>query len=285
MNNFTAPLILVGIYSSMLISIYIYDNRIQTTTNKQLQYDLDELQTELIKAEKTNELIQLKNRLIEGTHMESKFFKTEFFLVMFLLFLICFLLVICGFLMVQVITVFITNLVGTAKIIVVIILVSIVLLILSLIINFLINYLNTKTIVIYYNVTGGLKKNTFVNKDGEWKYQKNNYEHNKAIIDKFKKTNNIQALANYKDIYYSTWNTPYVKFTYRVSNDTLKTLLEQNSVKPHMTETDFNKLVSIGLKSNTQKFNVTREYLDSTGGKIRKYEDKITLVEIQLQKK
>lgn len=284
MNNFTAPLILVGIYSSMLISIYIYDNRIQTTTNKQLQYDLDELQTELIKAEKTNELIQLKNRLIEGSHMESKFFKTEFFLVMFLLFLICFLLLICGILMVIVISNFIRQLAYTAKIIVVIILVSIVLLILSLIINFLINYLNTKTIVIYYNVTGGLKKNTFVNKDGEWKYQKNYYEENKVVIDKFKKTNNIQATANYKDIYYSNYGYPYVKFTYRVSNDTLKTLLEQNSVKPYMTETDFNKLVSIGLKSN-QKFVVTREDLDSTGGKTRKDKDEITLVDIQLQKK
>ena len=85
MDNLTSTaLILTGVYSIIVLTIYI--NSIQPAKNKQLQYELDESESQLIEANKKKELLRLKNGLLEG-HVKPESYQREFWLAMLLLLL------------------------------------------------------------------------------------------------------------------------------------------------------------------------------------------------------
>lgn len=251
MDNLTSTaLILTGVYSIIVLTIYI--NSIQPAKNKQLQYELDESESQLIEANKKKELLRLKNGLLEG-HVKPESYQREFWLAMLLLLLTGIAICIIGYLLFQMISNFIKLSQNTGNVLFseATFYAFVFFLLLIFFGFFYMSRISTKTIDVYYNVQD-LELDTF--KEDEAVYVQNHYWSNKKIIDKFKEENNIQANANYNEIYAFdgyfdkiTGQYYYVKFTYRYNDnkeflEKLKTLEDSKTLYSYISVEDMEKL-------------------------------------------
>ena len=340
MDNLTSTaLILTGVYSIIVLTIYI--NSIQPAKNKQLQYELDESESQLIEANKKKELLRLKNGLLEG-HVKPESYQREFWLAMLLLLLTGIAICIIGYVLFQMIynfiklgqntgnvlfsSAFFGALVGVLLVLfsleylyqkgdINLVLYILGLIILGIVFVFVLYFMyamkslpiqafrlipvislllvglifgsiflyinNTNTIDVYYKVDG-IPKLTFkeidgkymvYTKDGEYIYQAGYYMENEERIKTFMKKNNIQAQVNYTQIYFSSWDTPYVKFTYRFNDnikflESLKTLQNDKNLDANISVTDMDNLKvskNIAMYQMIWKYNfdVTRTFIEN----------------------